>query len=94
MTGMWATPVVQINFQEFSIEGLERARNSPFPGGLLTETLPQNLSFRVGSRYYREWPDITVPGITGNVLLAAIVAVEINNNGDPKGRRWYRFRLC
>jgi hypothetical protein len=67
MTGMWATPVVQINFQEFSIEGLERARNSPFPGGLLTETLPQLQTFNpkigIGAVSVADRSPATPPGM-------------------------------
>ena len=47
--------------------------------------MPQNLPFRVGSRYYREWPDITVPGITGNVLLAAKPVIPKKRKKRPEG---------
>jgi hypothetical protein len=50
--------------------------NLPFDGNTCRSSLPQKLPFMFSNLYYRVRPEITVPGIAGNVLLAAVLAIR------------------
>ena len=45
MSGMWATPVIRVNYSGISGEGQESARNLPFPGVIWRTAMPQLQTF-------------------------------------------------
>ena len=51
MSGMWATPVIRVNYSGISGEGQESARNLTFPGVIWRTEMPHNLPFTSGNLY-------------------------------------------
>jgi hypothetical protein len=45
MSGMWATPVIRVNYSGISGEGQEKARNLPFLGVIWRTAMPHKHSF-------------------------------------------------
>jgi hypothetical protein len=58
------------------LERPESTPNSPFHGGSSRTAMPQLLPFTTSRIYSHFRPETTVPGNTGNVLVAAIIAVR------------------
>ena len=77
MSGMWATPVIRVNYSGISGKGQESARNLLFPGVIWRTAMPQLRTFVTfaitGSKMYRDKGAIhfaaRVDGIAGRISL-------------------------
>ena len=48
MSGMWATPVIRVNYSGISGEGQESNLDLPFPRAIWKTTMPQFQTFILG----------------------------------------------